>query len=559
MVAPSFLPMKRFATLLIAAAASAHAQFAVMHTNGVVTSPTNLTIQQSNVAGLASALDSKLGTNPTLAISNTAGLQSALDGKLATNGTLAVSNVSGLQSALDGKLATNGSAAGLSGFVGTTNAETARGNLGISNTFAGQFHADFFEDYSRYTNGTVVGEGFVPTIGPAYTLQVGSSNYNAPRVVDGGLQATNGETYYLTTELSRSVYNFGATVQFDQASGGNGVTFIVSPNGPGLAIFGRMLHISVTPFTIGVDVTTNGVFGFGGTNTIILDNFASSLSNAAPLEVGVSYNLVGQIQGDTLFINWAGRTYSGRHALMTNVTGKFFTHEGFYGSSNVTNRIDKVWANAPYAPFTQAADASITLSLLDRGRGRFNHSLIVGSNAINKGVELGANAVYVEGNNRTKGRLEASIGTSDQFGQVPVVKSRGGGAANTNTTNLTTLIEFPLIGNTLYTNYARWRGTFVGSFANNTNAKRVTFNMAGNQLNTGDLNESGEWKMEAIVYASTNNSHEGFAIFQSEQTTKTARWTFNNGAGVQFNVAAQGAGQSNNDVILRGAWADVFP
>ncbi len=108
--------MKSFAALLIAAAASAHAQFAVMHTNGVVVSPPNLTIQQSNVAGLASALDSKLGTNPTLAISNTAGLQSALDGKLATNGTLAVSNVSGLQSALDGKLATNGSAAALTNF-----------------------------------------------------------------------------------------------------------------------------------------------------------------------------------------------------------------------------------------------------------------------------------------------------------------------------------------------------------------------------------------------------------------------------------------------------------
>ena len=82
-----------------------------MHTNGVVTSPTNLTIQQSNVAGLSNALAGKLGTNPTLAISNTTGLQAALDGKLSTNGTLQVSNVSGLQSALDGKLgfnATNG-------------------------------------------------------------------------------------------------------------------------------------------------------------------------------------------------------------------------------------------------------------------------------------------------------------------------------------------------------------------------------------------------------------------------------------------------------------------
>lgn len=57
--------MKHALTLLLALTTAAHAQFAVMHTNGVVTSPTNLTISQSNVAGLASALDSKLNFNST--------------------------------------------------------------------------------------------------------------------------------------------------------------------------------------------------------------------------------------------------------------------------------------------------------------------------------------------------------------------------------------------------------------------------------------------------------------------------------------------------------------
>jgi hypothetical protein len=503
--------MKRVAAILIAAAASAHAQFAVMHTNGVVTSPSNLTIQQSNVAGLVNTLATKLDTN--------------------------------------------GSAAGLTGFVGTTNAETARGNLGISNTFAGQFQADLFEDYSRYTNGTVVGTGFVPSIGPAFSFLTGFTNYNEPQVVDGALVATNGETFYLTAELPRKVYNFGATVEFDQPAGGNIVTFIVSANGPGQEIFGRMLHINVSAWTIEVDVTTNGVAGFGGTNDIIYENFA----NTEPLQTGKRYNLIGQIDGDTLVINWAGRTYQGRHALMTNVVGNFFTHEGFYTETGFTNRIHKIWANSPSASLTQAQPASRNLSFVDRGRGRLDHNLIVASNAIGKVDSLGNAAVYIEGNNRTKGLVEASVGTSEQFGQAPVVHLRGGGASNTNTTNLTTLVQFPIVGNTLSSDWSRWRGTYVGSFANNTNAKRVTFNMAGDRLDTGDLNETGEWKMEAIVYRSTNNSHEGFAIFQSEQTTKTARWTFNNGASVQFNVDAKGAGQSNNDVILRGAWADVFP
>ena len=549
--------MKHALTLLLAIAASAHAQFAVMHTNGVVTSPTNLTIQQSNVAGLSNALAGKLGTNPTLAISNTTGLQAALDGKLATNGTLQVSNVSGLQSALDGKLATNGSAAGLTGFVGTTNAETARGNLGISNTFAGQFHADFYEDYSRYTNGTVVGQGFQPTVGASFGLILGATNHNPPQVMDGSLRATNGQTYYLTTELARKVYNFGATVEFDQPAGGNIVTFIISANGPGNAIFGRMLHINLSAWTIGVDVTTNAVAGFGGTNEIIYENFA----NSEPLQAGVPYDVVGQIDGDTLVINWAGKTYKGRHALLTNVVGNFFTHEGFYTDTEFTNRVYKIWANSPSAPFAQAQPASRNLSFLDRGRGRLDNNLIVATNSASgqRINDLGTNAVYIEGGTRVKGLLDTSVGTSGQFAKVGGVHQVGGGAGNTNTTNLSTLIQFSIIGNALSADWSRWRGTYVGSFANNTNSKRVTFNMAGTRLDSGSISETGEWKMEALVYRSTNNSHEGFAIFQSEQTTKTARWTFNNGASVQFNVQAQGAGDSNNDVILRGAWSDVFP
>ena len=57
--------MKRALTILFSLAAVAHAQFAVMHTNGVVTSPTNLTIQQSSVSGLSNAMSEKLGFNPT--------------------------------------------------------------------------------------------------------------------------------------------------------------------------------------------------------------------------------------------------------------------------------------------------------------------------------------------------------------------------------------------------------------------------------------------------------------------------------------------------------------
>ena len=106
---------------------------------------------------------------------------------------------------------------------------------------------------------------------------------------------------------------------------------------------------------------------------------------------------------------------------------------------------------------------------------------------------------------------------------------------------------------------SRWKATYVGSFSANTNNKRVVVNMAGTRLDTGDVTDQGEWKTEVIVYRSTNNSHEAFASFQSEQTTKMSRWTFNNGEGTTFNVTLQGASTSNNEVTMRGAWADWYP
>jgi hypothetical protein len=68
---------------------------------------TNPTLAIANISNLQTTLDGKLGTNPTLQISNIAALQTALDGKLSGSFPIAISNVSGLQTSLDGKLATN--------------------------------------------------------------------------------------------------------------------------------------------------------------------------------------------------------------------------------------------------------------------------------------------------------------------------------------------------------------------------------------------------------------------------------------------------------------------
>jgi hypothetical protein len=502
--------MKTIAAFLIAAANAAHAQFAVMHTNGVVTNPTNLTIQQGNVAGLSNALATKLDTN--------------------------------------------GSAAGLTGFVGTTNAETARGNLGISNTFAGQFYADFYDDFTRYTNGTVLTTGVTPLIGKPYLLSGESAGAtNPPFISGGGLISTN--TFYLTAELDRPVYNFGGVVEFLQGTVSNQAVFLIQPDTQWI---GRLLHIVVTPWNITVDVSTNGTAGFGGANTIIDANYAST----TPLLTNTKQTITGQIQGDTLHLNVGGKQYSGSHPQMTNVVGRYFTVENFYLTNGLTNRWFSAWANSPTLQSIYSQPLSENLSSVSRGYGDFPSRVIVATNpqSFAGTLNLESAKAYFDGSILVNGLLRSKMGTNQFFGiGAPSVYQKIAGTGNTNTTNLTLLGRGVVAAGLLSENLSRWKLSAVGSFANNTNEKRIALNMAGRHIDTGSITNAGEWSIEATVYRTTNNSHEGFAILKGETFTETARWTFNNGSDVTFFMDIEGAATSNNEVILRGAWADWYP
>jgi hypothetical protein len=549
--------MKPILALFLALAATSYAQFAVMHTNGVLVSPTNLTIPQSSVSGLSSALDSKLGTNPTLAISNTAGLQSALDGKLATNGTLAVSNVSGLQSALDGKLATNGSAAGLSGFVGTTNAETARGNLGISNTFAGQFTADFYDDFSRYSNGTQFTNGASPVIGSNYVLRSGAfiNNNHLPFITNGTLTGTNTAVWYLSSELSRPVYNFG--MEWTWETGKNAdlawPVIIVRPDD---AWLDKLLHIVVSPLTINIDVAiTNGA---GGLVTIATTNFGWTF---ARLEPGVRHILTGEIEGNTVRVKVGGRTLEVTDSRIGEVVGRYFTYEYFgnFPSTNVANIFwHRVWANSPNMMEFSSQPFSPNLINFANGDARVTRYLTVGTNRDEYNNQLSADLpVFIDGGVKVKGRLRGFI-SENTYGDAPLRHFYNGASANTNTTNRTALWTRNLAENFLAEAGQRWEVTAVGSFANNTNQKRVVFQMGGgSQLDTGNITDTGEWRINALIYRTSTNTHEAFAMFQSETTTKMARWTYNFEATWILDIEASAT--SNNEVLLRSAWTDWYP
>jgi hypothetical protein len=453
----------------------------------------------------------------------------------------------------DGTLSLSGPIIFGSGPFGVTNAAITRTNLGLGDTFAGQFHADFYDNFARYTNGTSIGTGAVPQFGNSYFLRLGSTNYtNAPKVSNGKLVSTNGQTFYLTSQLNRNVYNFGAVFEFDQINGGNVVTILIQPDDVWI---GRVLHVSVSPLELNVDVSTNGVAGFGGTNTIISHNFGS----AGAAATNSRQLLIGQIVGDTVKITYGGQTFEGRHAQLTNVAGPYFSFESFYTGNTLTNRIHEVWANSEAMNRVWSQPYSDTLAEAARGYGRFAN-IAVGDNVQPLASDIGNNKAIFGGDIVVQGAVKGWAGSNSvvRIG-APMVYEKSYAEGNTNTTNLVGLSTFAISANTLTNNGSRWKASYIGSFAENTNNKRVVVSMAGTRLDTGNLTDQGEWTVDVTVYRSTNNSHECLAVFQSDQTTKSSRWVFNNGAGVQFNVGLEAAAASNNEVILRGAWADWYP
>jgi hypothetical protein len=504
--------MKRSLTLLLALAAAAHAQFAVMHTNGVVTSPTNLTIQQSSVVGLSNALA--------------------------------------------GKLDTNGSAAGLTGFVGTTNAEAARGNLEISNTFAGQFHADFYDDFSRYSNGTQFTNGASPIIGSNYVLRSSGAinNSNVPYVTNGCLNGTNTAAWYLSSELSRPVYNFGAEFTWETNKNADlaWVVFLMRPDDSWLD---KLLHIVVSPLSVAIDVSVGG--GAANFVNIASTNFASTQR----LEQGVRQVVSGEVDGNTVRIQIGGKKLEVTDARVGEVNGRYFTYE-YFGNAPSTNVAQvywhKVWANSPNSMNWANQPYSQNLADFANGDARVSRYLTVGTNKFEYNNSLSSNfPVFVDGGIQAKGKLRGNI-TGGAYGNAPLVYERGGTGANTNTTNRTVLWTRNLGPSVLAEAWSRYQFKAVGSFANTTNQKRVVLEMAGgSQLDTGNLADTGEWTVSATIYRTPTNTHEVFAMFESANTTKTARWTYN--VETTFGLDLEAAATSNNEVILRGAWADWYP
>jgi hypothetical protein len=230
---------------------------------------------------------------------------------------------------------------------------------------------DFYDDFTRYTNGARITNGVFPLIGPSYNYSSGGVGpQTAPFVTNGALINEEDDVFYLYRTLPRNVFNFGAEISWtpNKINEVALAVFVIQPNTFDLQ---RMIHVSVTANLTSIDVTTNGPIGFVNVGQLTYGGLYST--NAwETLEDGKKHVIVGHINGNVLKINVAGKEASFTNSLISELNGKIFVFE-YYGNSGVyTNEGSifwhKVWANSDKLNPTEVQPRNQRLEEISRNR-----------------------------------------------------------------------------------------------------------------------------------------------------------------------------------------------
>lgn len=234
-----------------------------------------------------------------------------------------------------------------------TNDALGRTALGISSAkkrTAIAFAAEFYDDFSAYSDGTLVTNGFRPVYGPAYSLiyYAATNAFPLAPVVTNGLLRPSGtnnppdgnETYYLTSILPSNVRSFGADVQWNTNANVNfsSVVFLIRTNNDFL---GSFLHIPVSFTNTSIQWSTNGA---GGLNTVTNVGYTN-------LTRGQTVRILGSIRSNVITLNVGGNIIKATNNFFESLAGRWFTFEQYgYGLFGVTDlvEVERVWANAAW-------------------------------------------------------------------------------------------------------------------------------------------------------------------------------------------------------------------
>lgn len=298
---------------------------------------TNPTLQISNIAALQTALDAKLTASFPLAISNVSGLQSALDTKLGTNPTLGISNITGLQTNLDSKLSTTGSAANLTNFPTVALASNITGTAALATNVTGVV---------ALVNG---GTGATNISGARTALGVGSSDVfvGLTNLGSGGNLGFSSSPYILGSTNSTTPNN--AVLALDAA----GVRSVA-----GLTL-AALTNTTTSDFRTAIGLgsaATNPATAFQPSSSV-LTNLASS--NAINLTNLQASNLVGLISASNI-----------ASVNLTNISGTLAINSGGTGATNAADaRSNLGLGSASTNPSSAFQPSSVVLSNLSATNG----------------------------------------------------------------------------------------------------------------------------------------------------------------------------------------------
>jgi hypothetical protein len=255
---------------------------------------------------------------------------------------------------------TNATLAWSNALAWTTNTASGatRTNLGLTNSWltnrtapaASAFAADFYDDFSAYSDGTLLTNGFRPIAGSNYSLiyyAASNATPGAPIVTNGRLRpsGTNNppdgnETYYLTSVLPNNVRSFGADVQWvtNPSTDFSAFVFLIRTNNDFLGAF---LHITVSFTSANLQWSTNGA---GALTTVTSGTYTN-------LERGKPVRILGNINSNVLTLNVGGNIIRGTNEYFATLAGRWFTFEQYgYGLYGITDIVEpeRVWANASW-------------------------------------------------------------------------------------------------------------------------------------------------------------------------------------------------------------------
>lgn len=452
---------------------------------------------------------------------------------------------------------------GATGTAGLNGAQGPQGPAGITPEPDGSLGIDYYDDFTGKPNGTVVGQGYQPDHGVPYELNLAAGS--TPSVSSGALSSASPGVWYLGQELKNPVRSFGAQVRFDPQNAVGGYeqgVFLIMPE---YVFLDKLIHIRFSRTGVSVEVSAGGgVSGFVSVLNANHANLGGGGNGLAPL--GQEHTISGTIIGDTLWLSWLGRTYKVKDPRIAAVNGNWIFFEQYSTGPGASDYLKwlRVWANSPdvstlpgvgVRPNSGSANALVE----SLGQGQFERKILVGSSDQNL-INNNGYSMVVRGTSEVQRlRANANAGIPTFVGGTTRVVSDA--AANTAGSALTSLTGSLFWGGSLTAPGDRWEGKYMGTFAANTNPKRLTFEVAGGLwFDSGNLAISNEpWELTATIYRTSTNSHNGFFKLTTPTKTLMSSATANYGFNATIGFEVRGAGVSAGDVTLKYGHESYHP